>query len=174
MVRRRRFKPGIVATAVRQFEQIGYRIRHGGVPNSISDISYPRLGDRRFRQKFGCSSTVCANGWLLIMDGWRNKPRGVTKERWLWALHLLKSYDTEGNLSARVGEGCDEKTFRKWAWYLLEELSEKHAEIVSSHRHQKCCCKFPDHDPIRMDVRHHRKRSRHFPFSLDVQDMLGE
>ena len=127
MVRRRRFRPGIVATVVRQFEQIGYRIRDGGY---IYDETAPRLGNRRFREMFGCSSTVCANAWLLIMDGWNDKPTGATKDRFLWALNLLKSYDTEGNLSGNAGKGCDEKTFRHWAWLFLEELSQNHVEIV--------------------------------------------
>ena len=127
MVRRRRFRPGIVATVVRQFEQIGYRIRDGGY---IYDETAPRLGNRRFREMFGCSSTVCANAWLLIMDGWNDKPTGATKDRFLWALNLLKSYDTEGNLSGNAGKGCDEKTFRHWAWFFLEELSQNHVEIV--------------------------------------------
>ena len=78
---------------------------------------------------FGCSSTVCANAWLLIMDGWNDKPTGATKDRFLWALNLLKSYDTEGNLSGNAGEGCDEKTFRHWACF-LEELSQNHVKIV--------------------------------------------
>ena len=127
MVRRRQFRPGIVATVVRQFEQIGYQIRDGGY---ICPETSPRLSDRRFREMFGCSSTVCANAWLLIMDGWNDKPSAATKDRFLWALSLLKSYDTEGNLSCNAGEGCDEKTFRHWAWFFLEELSQNHVEIV--------------------------------------------
>ena len=79
---------------------------------------------------FGCSSTVCANALLLIMDGWNDKPSGATKDRFLWALSLLKSYDIEGNLSCNAGEGCDEKTFRHWALFFLEELLENHVKLV--------------------------------------------
>ena len=106
---------------------MGYRIRDGGY---ICPETSPRLSDRRFREMFGCSSTVCANAWLLIMDGWNDKPSAATKDRFLWALSLLKSYDTEGNLSCNAGEGCDEKAFRHWAWFFLEELSQNHVEIV--------------------------------------------
>lgn len=80
---------------------------------------------------FGCSSIVCANAWLLIVDGWDDMPPIATKDKFLWALNLLKVYDTEGNSSGNVGEGCDEKTFRYWSWWFLEELSERHVEIVS-------------------------------------------
>ena len=100
---------------------------------------------------FGFLSTVCANAWLLILDSWNDKPLAATKDRFLWALSLLKSYDTEGNLSCNAGEGCDEKTFRHWAWFFLEELSQHHVEIVHtfamlsntvllSFRHNPHCC----------------------------------
>ena len=58
-------------------------------------------------------------------------PSGATKVRFLWALNLLKAYDTEGNLSGNVGERCDEKTFQYWAWYFIEILSERLVEVVS-------------------------------------------
>ena len=62
---------------------------------------------------FGCSYTICANAWLLMIDGWDDKLLLATKDKFLWALNLLKAYDTEGNSSANIGQGCDEKTF----WY---------------------------------------------------------
>lgn len=90
----------------------------------------PRLNDRRFSGKIGCYSTVCANTWLLLMDGWDDRPRNATKEKFLWGLHLLKSYDTESNLSDSVGEGCNKKTFRKWSRFMLEGLEPNHVKVV--------------------------------------------
>ena len=81
---------------------------------------------------FGCSSIVCANAWMLILDGFdHDMPSGATKVRFLWALNLLKAYDTEGNSSGNVGEGCDEKTFQFWSWYFIETLSVRSVEVVS-------------------------------------------
>ena len=64
-------------------------------------------------------------------------PPSTTKFKFLWALNLLKAYDinTEGNASGNVGEGCDEKTLRYWAWWFIETLSERSVEIV-----RMCVC----------------------------------
>ena len=110
------------------FEKLGFRIRRGGI---VSHVMAPRLHDRRFREMFGCSSIVCANAWMLILEGFNHDmPSSATKVRFLRALNLLKAYDTKGNASTNVGEGCDEKTFRYWAWWFIETLSERSVEIV--------------------------------------------
>ena len=72
----------------------------------------PRLNEFRFKAMFGVTSTICASGWLIKVNGWKNRPAAATKERFLWGLHLLQSYDTEPNLASNVG-GVDEKTFRE-------------------------------------------------------------
>ena len=130
MVRRRRYNEVTVARVAEDFEKLGFRIRRGGI---VSHFMAPRLLDRRFREMFGCSSIVCANAWMLILDGFNHDmPSSATKVRFLWALNLLKAYDTEGNASGNVGEGCDEKTFRYWAWWFIETLSERSIEVVSA------------------------------------------
>ena len=51
--------------------------------------------------------------------------------RFLWALLLLKSYDTENNMAGTCH--CDEKTFRKWtSWFFILELSDRSGEVVST------------------------------------------
>ena len=97
---------------------------------------------------FGCSSIVCANAWMLILEGFNHDmPSSATKVGFLWALNLLKAYDTEGNASGNVGEGCDEKTFRYWAWWFIETLSERSVEIV-----RMCvCCRCLQH--VRIIIR---------------------
>ena len=117
-----------MARVAEDFDKLGFKIRRGGI---VSHFTAPRLHDRRFREMFGCSSIVCANAWLLIIEVFdEDMPSGATKVRFLWALNLLKAYDTEGNLSGNVGEGCDEKTFLYWTWYFIEILSERSVEIV--------------------------------------------
>ena len=44
---------------------------------------------------------------------------------------LLKRYETENVLCSSSG-GEDEKTFRKWAWLFVEELSLLEPDVVSS------------------------------------------
>ena len=135
MVRRRRYDEATVARVAEDFEKLGFRIRRDGI---VSHFMAPRLHDRRFREMFGCSSIVCANAWMLILDGFdHDMPSSATKVKFLWALNLLKAYDTKGNASGNVGEGCDEKTFRYWAWWFIETLSERSVEVVSA---RVCVC----------------------------------
>ena len=68
------FREGIVNAVVSQFERIAFCIRRG-----------------------------CANAWLLMIDGWDDKLLLATKDKFLWALNLLKAYDTKGNSSANIG-----------------------------------------------------------------------
>ena len=129
MVRRSRFNSRRIAATAYDFEQIAFRMRRGNRSLPLG-MDSPRLNEYRFRAMFGVSSTICANAWLITVNGWRNRPSAATKERFLWALHLLKSYDTEPNLASSVG-GVDEKTFRQWAWFFLEAFADRQAEVVS-------------------------------------------
>ena len=109
MVRRRRFCEGIVNDAVNQFKRIAFCIQGGGF---YDPFNAPRLSNRRFRELFSCSSTICANAWLLMIDRWNDKLSLATKDKFLWALNLLKAYDTKkGNSSTNVREVCNKKTF---------------------------------------------------------------
>ena len=77
------FREGIVNAVVSQFERIAFCIRRG-----------------------------CANAWLLMIDRWNDKVSLATKDKFLWALNLLKAYDTKkGNSSTNIREVCDKKTF---------------------------------------------------------------
>jgi hypothetical protein len=40
----------------------------------------------------------------------------------MWALLLLRTYNREEVLATMAG--VDEKTFRKWAWKLVEKLAQ--------------------------------------------------
>ena len=110
-----------------EFEQIGFIFKRGKSP--VLHHNTPQLNDRRFRTAFGCCSQVCSLAWLLVVDGWTNRPKQATKIRFLWALSLLKTYDTEANMASNCG--VDEKTFRKWAWFFIQELSFRIGDIVS-------------------------------------------
>ena len=129
MLHRCRFNDRRIAAVAFEFEQLAFQMRRG---NQVLPLEYdsPRLNEFRFKAMFGVTSTICANGWLITVDGWRDRPAVATKERFLWGLHLLQSYDTEPNLASNVG-GVDEKTFREWAWFMLEAFADRQAEVVS-------------------------------------------
>lgn len=87
--------------------------------------------DRRMIGWIGATSETLARAWYLLeKDGEYIMPRGATKERFLYGLLLLKNYDTDENNAARCGS-IDEKTFRKWAWWFLEELTNIEDVVVS-------------------------------------------
>ena len=78
---------------------------------------------------------MCAKAWLLLAEGWYDRPRGATKLRFLWALSLLKSYDSEENMASQCQ--CDEKTWRKWVWFFISELAHRVSEAVSKINEKK-------------------------------------
>ena len=47
----------------------------------------------------------------------------------LWALAFLKLYCAEAVLAALVG-GVHEQTFRKWAWFFVEEISTLQYTVI--------------------------------------------
>ena len=50
----------------------------------------------------------------------------------LWCLFFLKSYTSENAVAASVG--ADEKTFRKWFWYVIGCLNDLEQDLVSSRK----------------------------------------
>ena len=129
MMRRRRFNDRCIAAVAFECEQLAFQMRQG---NQVLPIEHdsPGLNEFRFKAMFGITTTICANWWLITVNGWRNRPAAATKEKFLLGLHLLQSYDTEPNLASNVG-GVDEKIFRKWAWFMLEAFTDRQAEVVS-------------------------------------------
>ena len=119
-----------------EFEQLGFIFKRSKSP--CLHYNTPQLNDRRFRTAFGCCSRVCSLAWLLVVDGWTNRPKQATKIRFLWALSLLKTYDTETNMANSCG--VDEKTFRKWAWFFIQELSFRIGDIVSKLNCRRYTC----------------------------------
>jgi hypothetical protein len=88
-----------------------------------------RTGDRRFRSTFGTTAVVCCRLWHLLQPV-QTMQQGASPRHLLWALMLLKIYSTESVLST-MAQGVDEKTFRKWAWMFIDEISYLEASVVS-------------------------------------------
>lgn len=91
--------------------------------------------DKRIRAWCGCSASVIARAWYLLEQG-HLEPQ-ASRERLLWALHMLNCYPNEREGAARCG-GVDEGTYRKWVWYFVEELAYLEDDVVSR-RHFSFC-----------------------------------
>ena len=84
-----------------------------------------KLADRRFRSLFGTSWEICADIWdgLVEIEHPVLSKRGVQNYHLLWALMLMKTYQTESVLGGMC-KGATEKTFRKWSWSFVTAVAD--------------------------------------------------
>ena len=83
--------------------------------------------EREFRSQFGVSWYVCEDVWNLLQVNLPKKWR--EPKHLLWSLIFLKVYKNEKTHSIIAGTSV--KTFRKWAWSVLEDVSELDIYVVS-------------------------------------------
>ena len=80
-----------------------------------------RLSVDRFVALFGVSPRVASWTWNQL-DRKRLLPRDCLVKHFLWGLAFLKLYTVEC-ASASIFS-CDEKTFGKWTWQVLDAVGE--------------------------------------------------
>ena len=85
--------------------------------------------DRRFRETFGCGSTVVLNLWNMLQTEHLVPVKG-TLEHLLRALMFMKVYPTE-NILATLSGTVDPKTNRMWNWLFISAIADLEAELVS-------------------------------------------
>lgn len=88
--------------------------------------------ERRFTAFFGIQPKVLEAIWLLLGKiGWMDVvgPKSLHPKHLLWAFMFAKRYECEEVLSSTAG--CDEKTFRKWAWFYIEGVANLDMNVVS-------------------------------------------
>jgi hypothetical protein len=88
--------------------------------------------ERQFQALYGTNPFMAAILWyeITIAHPWRQRKNGCQpKHLVLWAMLFLKTYATENLLSAVIG--TEEKTYRKWVWFILEGLSRMSPKFVS-------------------------------------------
>ena len=90
-----------------------------------------KVRDRRFRSAFGTSSMVIAILWQVSKDSVNWRYADARDVHILWAFHFMKCYSTETVHVATLQGAGDEKTFRKWVWIFLKEISYHQEEVVS-------------------------------------------
>lgn len=76
------------------------------------------VGLCRFKAFFGVSPSICAMAWQHLKT---SLPTDYNEMHLLWALLFLKCYNTE-SVNCSIA-GCDEKTFRKRIWVVIEMLA---------------------------------------------------
>lgn len=88
--------------------------------------------DRGFRALFGVSQDVCCLAWEWCRNHKRAPRHGMKGIHLLWALHFLKSYNTEDENASWAH--TTRKTFRKWVWIMLRLLRKMKRELVCCHQ----------------------------------------
>jgi hypothetical protein len=79
---------------------------------------------------YGTEPVVAAVVWeMLVDDGWTKKRRRCKPKHLLFALKFKKCYDTE--MSTASALGVDEKTYRKWVWFMIEGIARLKRHVVS-------------------------------------------
>ena len=80
----------------------------------------------QFKAKYGISPGVC----VVVHRKLRRKVRHeVSVRHFLWAMSLLKTYDTEDVLAGRFG--ASPKTIRKHVWPTIKKIASLSGHVVS-------------------------------------------
>lgn len=94
----------------------------------LAQREYGVSEDRTFRSLFGVSQDVCCLVWEWCWEHKRRPPRGLNPIHVLWALHFLKSYNTEDENATWAH--TTRKTFRKWVWIVLRLTRKMKKSLV--------------------------------------------
>lgn len=82
----------------------------------------------RFSAHYGVVPLIACILWDLLFD-WTRPLRNCMPHHLLWALHFLVTYDSECVIASRFE--VDEKTYRKWLWFMLEGITSLTPQLVS-------------------------------------------
>ena len=105
-----------------EFERLAFELFYDG---RFADSNL--VQDSRIRSWCGCSSLVLAKAWFLLQD---SLTEYATQQKFLWCMYFLSQYpqnDMEGASRCLA----DEKTYRRWVWFFVEELAYLEDDIVS-------------------------------------------
>lgn len=83
---------------------------------------------RIVKSVFGCTIAIIATIWYKLMCQALKPDKGKPLHL-LFALALLKTYETEDNYSIKFA--VTRVTFRKWAWEFIEAISDLKVVSVS-------------------------------------------
>lgn len=75
---------------------------------------------RQFKSLFGTTPFLCVCLWDELNHSGEGLLRSCKVVHLLWTLLFLKCYSVEAVHAAICR--CNEKTLRKWVWYLLEKI----------------------------------------------------
>ena len=106
--------------------------RGGEITGRIPAFGSHRVFLDKFISFFGVNPEVVLQAWALLARSFPDEDdiKKGGPERLLWALMLLKQSAAMTFLTKAAG--CDEKTFRRWAWSYIKLLSYLQEQVVST------------------------------------------
>ena len=119
-------RPPLVKVKAEDFEELGIEIM------KLRQCQSRRQLNRKFEAFFGAWPFYCAILWNALRRSrlLEQAPTArVNPRHLLMGLHFLKAYNTEER--SAVTFGCDEKTFRQWAWFILSIIAKLETKFVS-------------------------------------------
>jgi hypothetical protein len=117
-----------LATCANDFLTLGLSIMMGKGTSSASRHA-KKTESRCFNAHFGVEPAVVAAVWSTLVYVDEVISDYVKQKHLLWTLLFLKSYATFDVITCQVG--ADEKTVRKWVWYIIAAVSDLADAIVS-------------------------------------------
>jgi hypothetical protein len=102
------------------------------IGSPIVQCNAPRKKYQRFCASFGLPPRLVVHVWNDLRNGGfldNLGPRSIKPVHLLWALYFLRCYNKEEVNGMTVG--CDEKTFRKWAWFYADCIANLDTKYVS-------------------------------------------
>ena len=85
--------------------------------------------EREFRSQFGASWYVCADVWNLLDMHEIGLESKKEPKHLLWAMLFLKVYGNEKTHAVMCSTSV--KTFRKWVWDMISQISQLEIVVVS-------------------------------------------
>jgi hypothetical protein len=110
----------------KEFLDLGLLLRNGRPKRGALSVKL-----ERFTGFYGVRPIVVAVLWDMLFDWTRNTT--CMPKHLLWSLHFCKTYDTETVIAAKFG--IDEKTYRKWLWFVLNGIESLRPHVVSVNGH---------------------------------------
>lgn len=107
------------------FKRLGAQIM-----DRVPDIGSELVSETRWTQMFKTTKHVATIAWGMIMKHFGDDAhlQGSRPEHLLWAFMQLNKSAKPSMLAKAAG--CDEKTFRKWAWRFIYYISYLLDEVV--------------------------------------------
>jgi len=109
---------------IKRYEEIGLQFMNHRTSSNTKSLDF----ECQFRAHFGVPPIICAHIWVLMEPD--TLQVGSKIEHLLWALFLLKAYQTK-SVNCTMAGGIHEQTWCDPAWYFIKCIAQLESDIES-------------------------------------------